>query len=294
MLKLRGRWAMSTTLVLLSGISAAAQDKEQYWLFRPTPENLLRDLSTDRPDNSESPFTIDAGHLQLETNIFGYSRSRPDVDGVTTRSYDYGRTNFRLGLTNSTELSIVTAPYGVLKTEDPVEGAARQSGSGGVAIRLKMNLWGNDSFDKAGSTSLGLLPFVIVPTGWQNGISPSGTEGGLIIPFAAKLTDKWSLAVNGAFFVARDEMLEPGVRPGTHTEWLSSASFAYEWNEKFSTYYEIVGRFNTQNPLGDIGLVATGITYKLSKNVQLDAGVNIGITRAADRYNPFVGVSARF
>jgi hypothetical protein len=28
--------------------------------------------------------------------------------------------------------------------------------------------------------------------------------------------------------------------------------------------------------------------------VQFDGGVNFGLTRAADRINPFVGISARF
>jgi hypothetical protein len=32
----------------------------------------------------------------------------------------------------------------------------------------------------------------------------------------------------------------------------------------------------------------------MSKNVQLDAGVNFGVTSAADRFNPFVGLAVRF
>lgn len=290
----RERLAVSTACLFFFSVPASAQDKSQYWLFRPTPDNQLRDLSTDRPDNTESPFTVDAGHIQFETNIFGYSRSGSAPDGSVTKSYEYGTTNIRLGLNNFAELSVIVTPFSVVKTADPLEGVIRQSGSGGVDVRLKINLWGNDTFDKAGATAMGLLPFVTVPTGWQNGISPPGVEGGLIVPFAVKLTDRLSLGINGGFHVVRDEVPEPGVRPGTHTEWLSSASFSLEWNDKFSTYYEIAGRFATQNPQGDIGVFATGFTYKLSKNVQLDAGVNIGITRAADRLNPFFGLSARF
>jgi hypothetical protein len=32
----------------------------------------------------------------------------------------------------------------------------------------------------------------------------------------------------------------------------------------------------------------------LDKNLQLDAGINVGITSAADRINPFIGISRRF
>jgi len=41
-------------------------------------------------------------------------------------------------------------------------------------------------------------------------------------------------------------------------------------------------------------MLGTGLTYAVSDNVQLDAGINFGVTSAADRFNPFVGISTRF
>lgn len=198
------RWAAPTTLCLALGGTAQAQDKAQYWLFRPTPESLMRDMTTDRPDLTESPFTVDAGHIQVETNIFGYARSRPDSDGEFTKSFEYTTTNVRIGLTNFAELNVVFAPHAVVKSHspDPEVGVTRQSGSGGVDLRLKINLWGNDSFQKPGATALAILPFLTIPTGWENGISPPGVEGGLIVPFSIKLTDKWGLGLSGGFHVS--------------------------------------------------------------------------------------------
>lgn len=301
----RGMWELAASALFAAMAANAAHasdlklpikaaevspDKSRYTLFNPTPDSLLRDLSTDRPDMTESPFTVDAGHIQIETNIFGYSRSRPDQDGTVTKSYDYAATNFRIGLTSWAEFNVVVQPYGVVKTRplDPAD-ATRSSGVGGVDLRMKINLWGNDTFEQPGATALGLLPFVTLATDRDNGISPTGTEGGLIVPFAMKLTDKFSLGVNGGFHVVRNEE-----EPGTHTEWLSSASLSFEWTDTFSTYYEVAGRFGTKDPRGDIGIVAMGFAYKLSKNVQLDGGINFGVTNAADRINPFVGISARF
>ena len=296
--RLPGCRLVAGAMVLALGVAPAmaaepkesAPDKSRYWLFNPTPENLMRDLTTDRPDMTESPFTVDAGHVQFETNIFGYTRLRPDQDGTIAKSYDYGTTNIRIGLTNSTEVNVVVAPYGVVRTKplDPVL-ATRSSGFGGVDLRMKINLWGNDTFEKPGATALGLLPFITLPTDRNNGISPTGVEGGFLLPFAMKLSDKISLGVNGGFHIVRNEDV-----PGTHTERLSSAAVSYEWTENLSTYYEVAGRFGTRDPRGDIGILATGVTYKLSKNVQLDGGVNFGVTRAADKINPFVGISARF
>jgi hypothetical protein len=37
-----------------------------------------------------------------------------------------------------------------------------------------------------------------------------------------------------------------------------------------------------------------GLTYELTPNIQLDAGINVGVTKAAPDFNPFVGLSWRF
>lgn len=264
-------------------------DRSQYTLFNPTPDHLLRDLTTDRPDTTESPFTVDAGRVQVETSFVGYSRSRPDAAGTITDTYEFGTTNVRIGITHNAEFGFVWQPYGVVHTAqgDPVA-TFRQLGIGGLELRAKFNLWGNDTFDKAG-TALGLLPFVTLPTDRDNGISPAFVDGGLIVPFAIKLSEKFGLGLNGGVVYIRDEGAS-----GYRAEYLTSASLAYEWNEKLGTYYEIAARFHTDDPRGDPVLVGTGLTYKLTPNVQFDAGVNFGITAAADRINPFVGVSVRF
>ena len=288
-------WAAVVTGALFVTItvgSAEASDpsKSQYTLFNPTPDRLLRDLTTDRPDTTESPFTVDAGRIQVETNLSGYTRSRPDTDGTVTDSYDFLITNVRVGLTHNSEVNVVFQPYGIVRTRplDPVL-ATRSSGIGGVDIRGKINLWGNDTFEKPGATAFALLPFVTLPTDRDNVISPDGVEGGLILPLAVKLSEKFGLGLNTGVHVVRNEDT-----PGHHAEYLASASLSYEWTGEFSTYYEVAARFNTDNPLGDVAVLATGFTYKLSKNLQLDGGVRFGATRAADRFSPFVGVSARY
>src|SRR4051812_24541556 len=53
--------------------------KEGYTVFNSTPEALLRGLNTDRPDVTESPFTVDAGHFQTELSFVEY-----------TYDYDHG------------------------------------------------------------------------------------------------------------------------------------------------------------------------------------------------------------
>lgn len=287
------RRALLAGVVLAGGLftsSALAQDKSQYSLFNPVPDALLRDLSTDRPDATESPFTVDAGRVQIETNLFGYTRSRRDANGEVTDSYEFGTTNIRLGLTHNAEVNFVWQPYGALRTRAS-NGALvnRQSGTGSIDIRGKINLWGNDTFERPGSTAFALLPYITLPTSRTNGISADDVEGGLIVPFAIKLNEKFGLGLNTGVAAIRNP-----AGTGYNAEWLASASLSYEWSDRIGTYYEIAGRFVSGDALSETVVFGTGVTYKLSKNFQLDAGVNFGLTRASDRVNPFVGFSARY
>ena len=50
-----------------------------------------------------------------------------------------------------------------------------------------------------------------------------------------------------------------------HTEYLTSASLSYSWNDKVGTHYEVAAQFGGAS--GDVVVLSTGVTYKLSKNV---------------------------
>lgn len=277
--------------VALAGATqvAFAQDKSGYSLSNPVPDHYLRDMTTDRPDTTESAFTIDAGRVQVETNLIGFTRSRPDEAGEVTDSLEFATMNVRVGLTHNTEINVIWQPHGVLRVRSvEAGGKLRESGVGGLDLRGKINLWGNDTFDIAGS-AMALLPFITLPTDQNNGISPSDIEGGFIVPFALALPASFGLGVNGGVVWVRGH--DGGYRP----EYLATAAIAYEWNDQIGTYYEVSATFNTGNLGGDSAvLLGTGLTYAVNDNLQLDAGVNFGVTDSADRIASFVGVSRRF
>ena len=58
-------FAVILGLVAAGPSSAQAQpdksSKSSYSLFQSTPRDMMRDMSTDRPDLTESPITVDAG-----------------------------------------------------------------------------------------------------------------------------------------------------------------------------------------------------------------------------------------
>src|SRR5438046_448087 len=60
-------------------------DKSVYNFFNPTPTEYLRPMDTDGPGSTESPYTVDAGHFQVEMTLVSYLYDRESFDGVTQR-----------------------------------------------------------------------------------------------------------------------------------------------------------------------------------------------------------------
>ena len=114
-------------------------DKSGYTLFNPTPRELMRDLSADRPDATESPITVDAGHLQVELSFFDYNRN--DHGGEQTTTVTVADTNLRIGMSNNTELQLI---FGLFTDEDvDVRGGSDSStrGFSDLTLRYKINFW---------------------------------------------------------------------------------------------------------------------------------------------------------
>jgi len=261
-------------------------DKSQYTLFNPTPPNCLREFDPDRPDVTDSPFTVDAGHIQFESGLFSYSLSRPDRQGVVTEEFDILDTNIRLGITNYAEIDLDVPPLDIEHTRFPNSRFDTwRSGPGRLELQAKFNFFGNDNFEKPGSLALGLIPRLDIPTV----IGEDHVEGGVAVPFAIKLSEKAELEMMTEYDIIHNKE-----GSGYHVEYLNSASLSYDWTEKLSTYYEVATLFGTQDPRGDIVTLDTGVLYKFGHDWEFDVGCNFGVTRASDRIDTFTGLSKRF
>ncbi|MEH2266569.1 hypothetical protein [Nostoc sp.] len=82
-----------------TGESEKKPDKSQYNLFNPTPRELWREFSTDRPDKTETPFTVDAGRFTMEADLFIYTRDVNNKEGDDVKTFNYFIPNFKVGLT---------------------------------------------------------------------------------------------------------------------------------------------------------------------------------------------------
>ena len=168
--------AALASLLAAAGPAAGEDDrtkaKSGYTLFRPTPRDLMRPLSTDRPDATESPYTVDAGHLQLEADVVAYLRDVGRDDGAHLRGWAFPITNLKLGLTNGIDAQLVVETFRWEENTD-AGSEATVDGFGDLVLRGKFNLWGNDE----GPTAFALLPFVKFPTAGE-GLLPRGPSRG--------------------------------------------------------------------------------------------------------------------
>ncbi|MGI8820421.1 MAG: transporter [Chthoniobacterales bacterium] len=261
----------------------AQADKSGFHLFRPTPEALLREMATDRPDKTEGPTTVDAGHFQVEMDFATYTRDRQE--GVRTNVWNVAPFNLRVGLLNNLEFDLIFGSYLHETVKDwRARAESRNSGVGDFLARCKINLWGNDG----GATALAILPFVKFPTN-SGGFGNDSIEGGVLFPLAVKLPAGFELGMETGVEFLRDE-----VGGGRHAGIIDSVTVAHSLVGKLSGYAEFFSEVSTERGTGWEGTLDFGLTYLVTKNVQLDGGCNFGLTRAADDLNFFTGISFRY
>jgi hypothetical protein len=240
----------------------------------------MREMSTDRPDTTESPYTVDAGHYQIEMSFFDFDRNR--VNGTRIETWTFGALNLKAGLLPNVDLQAVFDSYA---NEETRSGGFTETASGfsDVALRLKVNLWGNDE----GRTALAIMPFVKIPTGTE--LSNGHWEGGLILPLAIALTDRVGLGLMIEADFVHDE--EQG---GYDVEWVHTVTLGFDLTSKLGLYLEYAGLAGADRAFDYQATFDAGITWSATDDLVFDAGVRVGLNDAAQDLGVFTGMSVRF
>lgn len=245
-----------------------------YSLFHPAPRGAMRTLGTDRPDRTESPYTLDAGHLQLEMDALVYGRDR--TPGVTSEQWGLAITNVKLGVLHNADFQVIVETWLRDRTEVASPSGPEVWGStrfGDAIARLKVNVWGND----AGRTALGIMPFASLR-------SVSTTDFGLIVPFAATLPHGLGLGA----------MAEIDWRASDHrARWVGSSSVSRAIAGDLAGFVELWGAQSFDRGQGNPATLDAGITYALGEDLRLDTGVFLGLGRPAQDLTVFLGVALR-
>ncbi|MBV8835328.1 MAG: transporter [Alphaproteobacteria bacterium] len=259
-------------------------DALAYTFFNPVPDSAMRSFNTDRPTKSNVPFTVDAGHVQYEMDLFNYARQ---VSG-TTRMDTWLAPNptLKVGITNNADLELNIAPFASVRTFDSATGrSSTVTGTGDLFARMKINLWGNNG----GQTSFALIPYVKAPTA-PVGIGNGAVEGGVIAPLSISLPNDFTLLFNSEV-----DALKNNVSTGYHPNFTNLVNLSRPIVKDVTLYVELWSSIN-EDPLRTVRQVSfdTAVQWTVRPNFAIDAGVNLGLNRDTPAMQVYAGVSQRF
>jgi hypothetical protein len=213
----------------------------------------------------------------LEVSFFEYAR---EEDGPGTDTLSLAPFKAKVGLLNDADLQFVLTPY----IHEETDGAGTASGISDAQLRLKINLWGNDG----GRTAMAFMPFISFPTG-DDAFSSGRIEGGLIFPFAAELPEGFGLGL-----MAEVDFIHDDGDDEYQVDFVHTATIARDLIGPVAGFIEYAGAENLSTNDGYRATLNTGLTYGLGPDMQLDWGVGIGLTRAAEGVVVFAGLSMRY
>jgi Putative MetA-pathway of phenol degradation len=267
--------------------AASTPDKSMYSLFNPVPEDAMRAFEPERPTKILNPFTIDAGHFQIESDTFDYTHI--NFAGAGTQIFETADPVIKLGLTNSIDVELVLNGYLVSTTHSNQTGAliANGHGFGDTIIKTKINLVGDDG----GTFAMALVPFVKVPSaapGLGNGV----VEGGVALPMQMNLPQDFVLGLQIEYDALKDAN---DSQRYANLVTIANLSHAVSFISKDLTasieFYSAVG---TDPFTPNVYTLDLGLAYLVAANVQLDVGANFGLTKVSPDLNLYTGITARF
>ena len=263
-----------------------APDKSGYSLFNPTPTDQMRSFNTDRPTKANVPWTIDAGHYQVESDLAFYTYDHDNAAHVTQRSWSVPDPIFKAGLTDRVQLDLLfSGLYNHTSLKNRDTGTTRTfEGFGDVSLRTKVNLWGNEG----GETAFAVMPYVKLPTDTGH-IGSSQVEGGMQAPLAVSAPLDVTVIVMPSF-----DALKNVNNSGTH------AHFSQLINANRSIVPDVTGYVEFYADESAAGGTATfytldfGLAWQFAPDWQIDGGTYIGLNRAAPDLQTYIGIAHRF
>ena len=244
--------------IILSVIHVSAQTKDStsYHLFNPVPREQMRTFSIDRPDVTESPNTVDAGHFQFEGDLVKWVGENQGK-GASTISYLNGL--YKMGLTKSWDIHVGIELYNVYQDS---EGKTLDKGYGSTTIRLKHNFWGNDG-DKR--TALGIIPYVTFPSSTQGDYQTYGVG----FPFSYSISDNYGAGAQFQFDFLPDE------KGNYDLAYLQTFVIGGPLAGNLDFYVEAFGYFQQDT---NFYFANGGLIYNIGDNVKIDVATNLGLT----------------
>lgn len=239
-------------------------------------------LCADRPGAANPSCTVPAGTVQVESGLASWSSDRSA--GIRSEETAIGGTAVKLGITDGLHVEIGLPAYVRSRVRD---GSLRETASGFTDSALAAK-W---RFTDGGSpVQAAFYPFLKLPTA-KRSLGNGKAEGGLALLVDGQVGTTalgWNVAPQVGLVADADGS-------GYHLAMVQVASLGLPLSDRLSISADLSGNWDF-GPEGTVREYAAGIAaaYLLSNDLQADAGIDIGLNRAAPDIGVYSGIAFRF
>ena len=232
----------------------------------------VRDFAPDRPSRSDTPFTVPTDYVQIETDIVNYTHPNDVLQALDPL--------LKYGVSNTLDLEV---QIGGLVSQRAA--GIHTTGFGDVVVRAKLNLLGDDG----GDVTIALIPYLKIPTA-RAPIGNTIVEGGLNLPVLIALPYDVGLTIEPEISALKNT---------NNSGHQASATGVINLGRKIigdlSGFVEIYAEtYGDQQAPGPQVTFDTGLSYLVTKTLQLDLGTAIGLNHTSPSLNVYAGIAARF
>jgi Putative MetA-pathway of phenol degradation len=241
-----------------------------------------RDYCPARPGLGEPACTMAPGQVSLEIGAVSWEHASDP--GARTDTVTLGDTLVRIGVTDSSEVSIGWAPFISERTRDP-GGVSTARGGSDVTVSFKQNLHHPDGSGFA----LALEPHAVLPVAGMPG-GAGDWSAGLVMPASFDLGHGLSLQSTSEADAATN-----ADRHGRHLALGEVAGLGVELSDHLSATGEVQLE-RDWDPSGHSTQAYAGIALalSLSDDLQLDTGAVAGLNAASSDVQLYAGIARRF
>ena len=220
-------------------------------------EKKLRELSPDRPHQTESPYTVDEGHIMFETDIVNSTFNNENFPRSSSNGLFYF--NLKLGIDKNMDFEILSNAYSVTRYEQKILPSTHNAFPD-LTFRYKLNVLGNDS----GATSIAIMPFIVTTNLFKE--KWKAHTGGILVNAEHTFNDKYEIGYTGGL---TSFTISPFYE---QHELFSTISFSYPIYKSLTHFVEVSDRYNKYVCVRNNYSFDSGFTFTPTTNNQFDLG----------------------
>jgi hypothetical protein len=217
----------------------------------------LRDLSPDRPHQTESPITVDKWHVMLEADVANLTQKKISNDQLNTMGLACA--NLKFGFHKRMDIEVISNSY----TQEFYKNKTlpeEKNYFNDLTFRYKLNLLGNDSGDLA----IAIMPTLKTTNFLQTKFDI--ISAGLLMNLEKEIDGKYGLGYTGG-------LSSFSVKPFMQNyELFSTLSFDFKLVGALRSFVEASYRYNKTADFIHTYSIDSGLIFTPTNNLQFDTG----------------------